>query len=151
MKGVYTTPCKITGVNSARTVIFLKNVSSRVLEILEAKIEQCGSNTSSQQLQVGLQPCHSPGSISANQTLTSTPQEYNDQASAITAYGDLTAEPTYAGYNDRQAAPSIGGYWYLPRKETCAYVAPSDGIGLVLLSAPTSADFVCHIKHRELG
>lgn len=152
MKGVYTAKHKASGVSSAKTLIYLTNTSSKVLEILSAGVTNA-SNATNQQFECTLQRISSLGTPTAT-SLTPSKHETGDQSSTITAKGNVTAsEPTYSsdteiGYSGE---PTLGGWKFDPIPEERMYVEPSASIGLRLLTAISSADLTSYIRYREIG
>jgi hypothetical protein len=153
MRGVYRANIKASGLNSGRTVVYITAPSTRVVEILSAKIGN-ESNTTNQQLSAAFQKISSLGTPTGT-TLTPTKAEQGDQAAGSTVVGNVTAsEPSYASNTqfDLQGFASLAGYQHAPVPEERLYIAASDSWGLRLLTtSPTAFDCDIELVFREIG
>lgn len=152
MRGVYTAEIEISSLSAAKTVVLLECPSDSVLEILACSITNMDTDTN-EQLEAGLFTVTTKGSP-AGTSITPEKHEASDAASAATATGDLSAEPT--AYNtkaiDRQGFSNLAGYRYDPLPEERPTVAPSGLVGLKLLANPSSGfKAACQIVYREIG
>lgn len=154
MKGVYTVSQRITALASAKTLMYLLAPASKVVEILSASVTN-ESNATNEQLRCSLKRITTFGNPSGT-FVTPATTEPGDQASLVTACGNLTNEPgAYGTVLDQQGFSSIGGYFYDPLPEEREYLAPSgfpgSAIGLVMETAPTSATYDVMVRYREIG
>lgn len=151
MRGVYTAEIKISALAAAKTLLLLEAAAGKLIEILSASVVQVGSNLTNQQLECSVTRVTTLGTP-AGTSVTPNPEEPGDQASTTTVLGNLTAEPTAYGVNaDHQGATSLGGYQYQPVPEERGLDGSGASLGLRLLNAPTSADFVVQLKFRDVG
>ena len=153
MRGVYEAVYKITGLASAKTLMYITAPSSKVVEILEASVTHPGSNVTNQQLEVAIQRVSSLGTPTAT-SVTPTPVEVGDAAAGSTVKGNVTAsEPTYSSAVDggREGYASLGGWRYQPQPESRFYIAPSGSVGVYMTSTPTSTDTIVRVVFREIG
>lgn len=151
MRGVYTASIKGSGVNSARTLVYVTAPATAAIEIIRAWATN-GSNETNEQIECVLQRVAS-GAPTAT-TITPAKHENGDQASAATSKGNVTAADfaytanTEIGY---MGVPSLPGYYYDPLPEERPIIPPSGTIGLRLLSTPAALDLICGITYREIG
>lgn len=152
MRGVHTAEIEISSVSAAKTLLLLKAATTHVIEILAANITNM-DNDSNEQLEAGLFEVTTEGSP-AGTSVTPEKHEPGDQASAATATGNLTTEPTAysAKGKDRQGFSNLAGYRYDPIPEERPMIKPGGLVGLRLLSAPASGfKCVAQIVYREAG
>lgn len=151
MRGVYTAEIKISALAAAKTLLLLEAAAGKLVEVLSASVIQVGSNLTNQQLECAIARVATLGTP-AGTAVTPNPEEQGDQASTTTVLGNLTAEPTAYSVNlDHNGAPSLGGYQYGGIPEERALDGAGASLGLRLLNAPTSADFVVQLKFRDVG
>ena len=153
MRGVYTTAVQITGITAGKTLIYVTAPSNKVCEILSATVSGVGSNTTLQNLDVGLFNVSSLGTPTATPN-TPQPEEPGDQAAGSTVRTNVTAsEPTYGTTPiDRQGCANLSAYQFMPVPEERPVVPGGATVGLRLLNASlTSQDLNAQIKWREIG
>lgn len=153
MKGVYTAKHKASGITAAKTLMYLTNTSSKVIEILKTGVTDANNPTNSQ-IECTLQKIGTLGTPTAT-TLTPAKHESGDQASTVTVKANVTAnEPTYTADTEigDTAEPLLGGWRFDPTPEERTYVEPSASIGIRLLTATIpSTDLVSWMTYREIG
>lgn len=153
MRGIYDANVKISGLNSARTLLYLTAPAGKCVEILSAKATDA-TNATNQQLEITWQKVTTLGTPTAT-SLTPTKCEQGDQAAASTVAGNVTgSEPTYTANTlfDPQGFPSLVGYQHKPDPEERLTIAPGDTWGLRLITAsPTAQDTDVTVKFREIG
>ena len=154
MRGVYRASIKITGVTTAKTLIYLTAPATAVIEILSARVTDYNEDTS-EQILVELNRIATLGTPTAT-TLTPKPTEEGSSASAATCKGNVTAsEPTYDADTDSIAnhgSNKLGGWEYVPLPEERPIVKPSDTVGLRLIDAiANSSGIIAEITYREIG
>lgn len=154
MRGVYRASGTITGVTTAKTLIYLTVPSDEVIEILSARIT-CEDEDTSEQIKAELNRIATLGTPTAT-TITPKPTEEGDSAWTGTAKLNVTvSEPTYDAYGNAIAsggANKLAGWEYLPMPEERAIIAPSDNVGLRLIDAiANSSDLTAEITFRAIG
>lgn len=149
MRGVYEAVFKISGLNAAKTLLYLTVPSNKLVEILESKITNV-SNETNEQLEACWQRITTLGTPTAT-TLTPSKEETGDQAAGSTVKANVTAsEPTYGANSELgyEGFASLAGYRVnLPE----AGFAGGDSWGLRMLSTPTAFDALVYVKFRERG
>ena len=153
MRGVYEGFISITGLNSARTLMYLTSPSTAAIEILEASVTTKGSNVTNQQLECCLQRITTLGTPTGT-AITAAKMENGDAASAATCVGNITAsEPTYTNNTviGGEGFSSLGGWRYQPIPEDRMVMPPSSNIGLKLVGSITSCDADVRLVWREIG
>lgn len=154
MRGVFRAVDTISGVTTAKTLIYLTAPADAVLEILSARIT-CQDEDTSEQIMAELNRISSLGTPTAT-TITPKPTEEGSAAFGGTAKANVTAsEPTY---DDESAAIASGGanklagWEYVPLPEERPIISPSDNVGLRLIDAvANSSDLTAEIVFREIG
>lgn len=151
MKGVYTATQKISALAAAKTLMYITAPSDRIVEILSATVTN-ESNATNFQFEAQLANVTTLGTPTAT-TVTPTPQEKGDQAAASTVKANVTAsEPTYGSALHQEGAASLVGYRFEPPTELeRIYIAPSQTVGLRMITTPTSFDCDVRITFREIG
>ena len=152
MQGVYTFQYQITGVNSARTLLYLAPPSTQAMEILSAKVTQTNV-TASEQLECMVSRIATIGGPTAT-TISPTLTEPTTPAFGGTAKANVTAsEPTYGSVQiDQNGWPNVGGYFYDPLPEERVIIAPGAYVGLKLLSTPSNTYTLdCTMTVRCIG
>lgn len=151
MRGVYVAETKISALAAAKTVMLLEAAAGKSIEVLSAVCVEVDKAASSQQVECELARVTTLGTP-AGTSITPNPTEPGDQASTTTVLANLTAEPTAYGVNvDHDGGSSLGGYRYQPIPEERALDAVAGSVGLRLVNAPNSGDFVVQVKYREAG
>lgn len=154
MKGVYTASFKITGLNSARTLLYITSTSSKIVEIISSSVTNA-SNETNEQLDCCWQKIGTLGTPTAT-TVTPAKHEDGDQAATVTVKANVTvSEPTYTADTEvgREGFPSLNG-WRHPIYGDDAekvYIAPSGSHGLRMLNTPASFDAIVRVTFREIG
>jgi hypothetical protein len=153
MRGVYESSIRISALAAQRTLMYITAPSNRVVEILSVAVTN-ESNTTNQQLECTLQRISSLGTPTGT-SITPTPMEQNDQASATVTVGNITAsEPTYAAGTEigREGWPTLGGYRFQPVPEERPVIAGGVSWGLRLINqTPTAFDCVVRVVFRDIG
>lgn len=155
MRGVYRASIVITGVTTAKTLLYITTPSSAVIEILSAKVTNTNEDTS-EQVVAELNRISSLGTPTAT-TVTPKPTEEGSGASGVTCKGNVTgSEPTYDAAADsicNNGANKLGNGWeYTPLPEERTVIKPSDSVGLKLVDAiANSCTLVAEILYREIG
>ena len=153
MRGVYEASLQISGLNAARTLLYLTAPSGKCVEVLSASVTNA-TNETNEQLECCLQRITTLGTPTGT-ALTPTKMEQGDQAAGSTAVGNVTAsEPTYTSNTQigRRGFPSLGGWEFAPVPEERPVIAPSESWGLRILAAPSSAiDADVRVVFREIG
>lgn len=151
MKGVYTATQKISALAAAKTLLYLTAPSNKVIEILSCTITN-ESNATNFQFEAQIANITTLGTPTAS-GVTPTPHEKGDQACGSSVYGNVTAsEPTYGSALHQEGAPSLVGYRYEPPTELeRIFVAPSQSIGVRMITTPTSFDCDVRLTFREIG
>lgn len=153
MRGVYRAVISASGVNSARTLMYITAPTNKVVEVLSAKIGD-NSNATNQQLEACFQLIGTLGTPTGT-SLTPTKSEQGDQAAGSTVVGNVTAsEPTYTANTqfDLQGFAMLAGYQHAPVPEERLVIAGTASWGLRLLTAsPTSFVADVEICFREIG
>jgi hypothetical protein len=152
MRGVYTATYTISGLTTARTLMYITAAATHVVEIVSARVAN-KSNETNEQMEITLQKVATLGTPTAT-TVTPAKDEAGDQAAACTVKANVTAsEPSYTantevGYDGES---SLAGYLYEPPDKLRPVIAPSATWGLRLMTAVTSLDAVVRIRFREIG
>jgi hypothetical protein len=150
MKGVYTSVLKIAGLNSARTLGYLTAPANKVVEIIGVTVTD-ESLATNNQMQVAIANISALGTPTAT-AVTPTPHEKGDQGAGSTTAFNVTAnEPTYGTTITQEGAALLVGYRHEPAPEERIYVAPSQSIGVRLITTPTAFDCDVRITFREIG
>lgn len=155
MRGVYRAAVEATGVTTAKTLLVIGSPSSKVLEILSARITAQDEDTS-EQILAELNRISSIGTPTFEGQITPYPTEEGSSASSVIASGTVTAsEPTYDSSSQavaRGGANKLIGWEYIPLPEERAYLGVSDYLGLRLIDDLGSAtDLTAEITYREIG
>lgn len=151
MKGVYTAVYKISALAAAKTLMYLTAPSTKTIEILSVTVTN-ESNATNFQYEVQIANVTTLGTPTAT-AVTPTPHEKGDQACGSTVAANVTAsEPTYGSALHQEGAPSLVGYRFEPPTELeRVYVAPSQSIGVRMITTPTSFDCDVRLTFREIG
>ena len=154
MRGVYTLKDTISGVTTAKTLLYITLPATCVVEILSARITAQDEDTA-EQIMAELNRIATLGTPTAT-TKTPKPKEEGDVASACTCKSNVTAsEPTYDDESDAMCsggANKLAGWEYVPLPEERDIVKPSDSFGLRLIDAlSVSTDLTAEITYREIG
>ena len=154
MRGVYVVRDKITGVTTAKELLYLATSSTDMIEILSARITCEDEDTSEQ---INAQLARATGTVGGGDALTPKPTEEGDQASSVTAKGGNTAITgmTVDSVENSIAsggANKLGGWEYVPLPEERHIVSVSDFVVLQLLDdIANSCDLTAEIIYREIG
>lgn len=152
MRGVYTASHKITGLNAAKTLLYLTAPSGKVVEILAASVTNL-SNETNEQLEVLIQRISNLGTPTAT-AVTPAKHEDGDQAAGSTVAANVTAgEPTYAANTElgREGFASLGGWYFKPMPEERPTVSAGASVGIRMINAPTAFDCIVSLTFREIG
>lgn len=153
MRGVYEAVIKISGLNAAKTLVYISAPADKVVEILEAEVTNLSQETN-EQLEACLQRVSTLGTPTAT-TLTPSKKESGDQAAGSTVKGNVTAsEPTYSSNSEMgyQGFASLSGYAFKPTPEERPIIPGQGTVGLRLITAPATAfDAICRVTFREIG
>jgi hypothetical protein len=152
MRGVYTAKIRITGLTTARTLLYVTAPADKVVEILSASVTNA-SNETNEQMECCLQRVGTLGTPTAT-TVTPAKSEPGDQAAGSTVKGNVTAsEPTYTADTDvgNEGAPSLGGWRFDPTPEERMLINGGGTTGLRLLAAVAALDAWVVINFREIG
>jgi hypothetical protein len=152
MRGVYEASYKISGLNSARTLLYITAPANKVVQVIGASVTNA-SNATNQQLECYVKRISSLGTPTAT-TVTPSPTETGDAAAGSTVKANVTgSEPTY-GSNTQlgyRGFPSLAGWEYAPEPEERPHIAGSDSWGLYIPSTATSFDAIVRLSFREIG
>ncbi len=150
MRGVYTASIKISGLNAAKTLLYLTAPSNKVVEVLSATVTN-ESNATNFQGEVSIENISTLGTPTKTD-ITPTPHEKGDQAAGSTVAGNVTAsEPTYGTVITREGFASLVGYRHEPQPEERIYVQGDSSIGVRLITTPTAFDADVRLTFREIG
>jgi hypothetical protein len=152
MRGTYTATYKISGLTTARTLMYLTAAATHVVEIIEASVWNA-SNETNEQIECALQRVSALGTPTAT-VVTPAKDENGDQAAAATVKANVTAsEPSYSANTEMgyAGASSLAGYLYEPPAAGRPLIPPSGTVGLRLLQAVTAFDAIVRIRFREIG
>ena len=159
MRGVYRANYRISGVTTAKTLLYITVPSTIVVDLLSGSVTNESSETNEQILCV-LQRVTTLGTPTAT-TITPTKSEKGDQSAASTVKANVTAsEPTYgaiaqgAGIVDVDGCvgvPSLSGWFYSPTPEERQTIAPGDTWGIRLVNTIASADLCIQLNFQERG
>lgn len=154
MKGVYTSSLLISGLNSARTLLYITAPAAKAVKVRKSKITNA-TNETNEQCRAAWRKVSSLGTPTAT-TITPAKHEDGDQAASATVKGNVTAsEPTYAADSElaHGGFPSLTGHTY-PEVDAEAeelIIPPGATYGLYLYNTPTSFDAVVSATHQEIG
>lgn len=152
MKGVYVANYKITGLTTARTLMYFSASSSKVIEVLATRIANL-TNEANEQMEVCWQKISTLGTPTAT-TVTPAKAEDGDQAATLTVKANVTgSEPTYSSGTELyyDGPSSLSGYDPNILPETRFYIPPSGNWGLRLLANVVSFDALVSTWLREIG
>ena len=154
MRGVFRLVDSITGVTTAKTLLYLTVPSDAVVEILSARIT-CQDEDTAEQIMAELNRIDVLGSPTAV-SVTAKPTEEGSAAFGGSCYSNVTAsEPTYDDETDAIAsggANKLAGWEYVPLPEERPIISPSDSVGLRLVEdIANSSDLTAEIVFREIG
>lgn len=152
MRGVYIAHTEISGVNSARTLMYLTAHSLSVIEILSISVTNADVETN-EMISAGLFRISALGTPTATTLTAIEKSEEGTSDTTATIKTNVTAsEPTYnTNPLDKQGTPNLAGYFYDPTPEERPTVSPGKSIGIRLLSAPAAFNCVVILKYREIG
>src|SRR5262245_37705252 len=143
MRGVYSFVIKISGLNAAKTLMYLTAPSNKVVEIIAVTVTN-ESNATNQQNQVAITNITTLGTPTAT-AVTPTPHEKGDQATAVLTSGNVTAsEPTYGSVIIQEGFASLAGFRFEPQPEERVYLQGGASIGVRMITTPTAFD--CDIR-----
>ena len=152
---VYDAFIKISGLNSARTLLYVTVASNKIVRLLHTSVTDA-SNETNEQLEVVWQKITTVGTPTKTD-ITPTKHDQGDAASGATVAGNVTAsEPTYTAnvVFGQQGFPSLTGYLWPPTPlPLVAYrvFTVGDSWGLRLLSTPTAFDAIILATWGEEG
>jgi hypothetical protein len=153
LKGVYNAQYQASGVNTARTLLYLTAPAAKVVEVLSVSVTNVNV-TAAEQLDIIFSKITTLGTPTAT-TIVPRPTETGDQACGSTSKANVTgSEPTYENppYVDRQGASNAGGYYYDPLPEERPTIAPGDSYGVKLAGTPASTYTLdINVRFREIG
>jgi hypothetical protein len=152
MRGTYTALLRITGLNAAKTLLYITAPSNKNVRLLSSSVTNESNETNEQEI-CTWQKIGTLGTPTAT-TLTPTPHEAGDQAAASTVKGNVTAsEPTYSSNTEVgiEGFSSLGGWYFDPTPEERPIIAGGASWGLRILNAPTSFDCVVSARFVEEG
>lgn len=155
MRGVYRAAISISGVTTAKTLLYITTPSTMVIEILSARIT-CENEDTSEQIKAELNRIATLGTPTAS-SVTPKPTEEGSAASSCTVKGNVTAsEPTYDTATEDALASGgdnkLGGWEFTPTPEERPIIKPSDTVGLRLIDAiANSSNITAEIRYREIG
>ena len=152
MRGVYHANIKISGVTTAKTLMYLTTPADKVVEVLSATVTNA-SNETNEQAEVQMQHITTLGTPTAT-ALTPAKSEQGDQAAASTVKYNVTAsEPTYDanGTVFQEGDASLNGWYHQPIPEERVIVSGQKSIGIKTLNTLTSLDLVVRLSFREIG
>lgn len=153
MRGKYDANVKITGLNSARTLMYITPAANTIVMMKYTSVTDATVTPVSQQIECKWQRVNALGTPTAT-ALTPSPHETGDQAAASVVKGNVTAsEPTYVANTDvgHESANVLAGWRYEPDDEG-QVMSPGSTWGLVLVSTPgTAFDANVLATFRELG
>ncbi len=152
MRGVYTASIAISGLNAAKTLMYITAPATKVVEILSAAISN-SSNETNEQLLATFQTVNVLGTPTGTAT-TPAKHETGDQAAGSTVVGNVTAsEPSYVANTEvgREGFSSLGGYFFDPTPEERPIIVAAGTLGLRMISTPAAFDAMVRITFREIG
>ena len=151
MRGVYTSTYKISGLTSAKTLMYLSAPAGKIVKLVGLRVGQ-ESNAIGFQASIAIDDISALGTPTAT-SVTPTPMEPGDQAASSTVKANVTAaEPTYSTRRIVRAFNSlVGMFWDPVREEEFEYVAAAASIGIRFLTTATSSDFEIELTHQEIG
>lgn len=151
MRGFYTAPYKIAGLNAAKTLLYITAPSVKVCIIIGTTVTN-ESNATNFQFQAAIGNITTLGTPTAT-TLVPTPHELGDQAAASTVKVNVTAsEPTYGAVNiTQEGAASLVGYRHEPAPEERLVVEAGTSVGLRMITTPTAFDADIRFTFQEMG
>lgn len=151
----YTATVAISGLNTARTLMYVTVASNKTVTIVSAAVTNA-SNETNEQIECTIQKVTTLGTPTAT-TLTPAKHDQGDAAMSSTVKGNVTAsEPTYTSGVEvgREGAPSLTG-WFFPSivlpTEALPVLTGGDTWGLRILAAPTAFDAVVRMTLGEQG
>lgn len=147
-RGHYEAEIAISGLSSARTLLYWTAPAAKAVEVLLATVGNC-SNETNEQIQLAWQRVNALGTPTGT-ALTPTPCQQGDQAAGSTVVGNVTAsEPSYVANTKigAQGVPSLQGYRY----DEPFTIQPGATYGLRLLTGPTAFDAQVNVRAREIG
>lgn len=154
MRGVYTIRDTVSGITSAKVLLYLITPADRMIEIISARITCQNQDTSEQFLAtLGI----ATGTVGGGTAITPEPTEQGDQASGIVAKSGEIAITGMTQVADSaamasHAANKLGGWEYVPQLEERPIVTINTQVTLELKSAiDTSSDLSVEITYREIG
>ena len=153
----YTATYPISGLNSARTLLYISSPSDAVVLVTATHVYD-ESNETNEQLGIGWHRITTLGTPTAT-TLTPTPTHYGFPAAGSTVKGNVTAsEPTYPTnrWDNAYALtgfPTLGGMHYtlVDAGGEPLVISPSSSYGLRIYSTPTSFDAIVTVQFEEWG
>lgn len=152
MRGVYTASIAISGLTTARTLLYITAPAAKAVQILSAHIGN-SSNETNEQMLATFKRVSSLGTPTGT-AVTPAKHELGDQAAGSTVKGNVTAsEPTYSANSEfgRKSFASVNGYDFQPTPEEQPIIQPAETVGLVMEAAVTALDAMVHIVFREIG
>ncbi len=151
MRGVYTATAKISGLNAARTLMYLTAPSGKVVELIGLRVTQ-ESNATGFQGSIAIDDISTLGTPTAT-AVTPVATEPGDQAAGSTVKANVTAsEPTYGNRRIVRGANSLNGWFWEPIDDReREYVGSGASVGVRFLTTPTASDFEIELVFREIG
>lgn len=154
MRGVFRAVDTISGVTTAKTLLYIEVPTDAVIEILSARIT-CQDEDTSEQIMAELNRIATLGTPTAT-TITPKPTEEGSAAFGGTVKSNVTAsEPTYDAEEaaiHSGGANKLAGWEYVPLPEERPIISPGDDVGLRLIDAiANSSDLTAEIVFREIG
>lgn len=150
MRGVYSSVAKISGLNAAKTMMYLTAPALKAVEIIAVTVTN-ESNATNFQGQVAITNITTLGAPMGT-AVTPTPHEKGDQAAGSTTASNVTAmEPTYGTAIIQEGFASLVGFRFEPQPEERPIVQPASSIGIRMITTPTSFDADIRITFKEIG
>ncbi len=154
MRGVFRLSKTISGVTTAKTLLYITTHVTTPIEILSARIT-CQNEDTPEQMFAELNRIATLGTPTATLT-TPKPTEEGSAAYGGVCKANVTAdEPTYDGVSDAIAsggANKLAGWEHVPLPEERSIVKANDNVGLRLLDdLANESDLTAEILFRELG
>lgn len=152
MRGMYTATYRISGLNAAKTLMYITAPSNKNIRLFSASVTD-ETNETNEQLICTFQRISSLGTPTAT-AVTPAPHETGDQAASATVKANVTAsEPSFASDTElgREGFSSLGGWYFDPTPEERPVFAGGASWGIRILNAPTSFDAVVRVTFCEEG
>ena len=152
---VYDAVIKISGLNSARTLLYITVATNDLVRPIHASVTNATVETN-EQLEVLWQKITTVGTPTKTD-ITPTKHDQGDTASGSTVAGNVTAsEPTYTAgvILGQQGFPSLSGYMWPPTPvpmPALPVFTGGDSWGLRMISTPAAFDAIVLVTFGEEG